>query len=605
MNLADLRLPPDIETSLAATYSVDDGWLADLTLIAASIDTGQPPSRIPATHPWGLVAEQLTAGISYGEGLPAKERYALSQVVGRALAWRREGDKRQKMTSRLTKAISARVIAPYLESPDEGLKAQISAALSEKDRSALERKQIAESIFTDWLGAHGRFIRTADFLYYMYDDTSRLFDMESTAWQSWLHALTGVNPATLDFKVLLNAGISAARNRSENHTVVKMAHWDAPTKTLRVSRYDGTVYRLDGENVIEEKNGDGPVIFLDGNWTPYEPQENHLDDFLAPFLRPTWDARTAWMAAVWVLSLFFTELCPTKPLAVFLGEKGSGKSLSLRMILKLLYGDLAELSASPEKPDDFLVNAYHAHVLALDNFDGFQEWMRDTLASLATGVEMSFRTLYTNKDITQMKFRTWVAATARQPDTLRRDDLADRLLILKLGRVPDAERERESAFLEDVSAARNFWWGSLFLYLNKIVARLRAAELPKQSPLRMADWEVFGSAASEVFGREDDWQQTVRELKKAQGDFVSDDVIVEAIQKWLENPFNTRREVIARELYSECQTALFGDGKTDSDWPRSVVSFGKRLKNVSEYLKNECGMEVYDYGGRMKYKFSR
>ncbi len=51
-----------------------------------------------------------------------------------------------------------------------------------------------------------------------------------------------------------------------------------------------------------------------------------------------------------------------------------------------------------------------------------------------------YRKLYTSKEMGILKYRCWIAVTARTPDTLRRDDLADRLLLLPLNRVEDADR---------------------------------------------------------------------------------------------------------------------------------------------------------------------
>jgi hypothetical protein len=596
ITIADLHIPEHEMKALDQAYFINDAWLGDLELIAAAIDTNQPPSRIPATQPWALIAEQILSNVTMGDGItPAALRNAVTMAIGRAIEWRRNADKRSKMTSKLNALRAARVINPYLESPDEDLKARITTTLVDKETSALERKQIAEALLLDWLGAHGRFIRSAEgFIHYLYEKTHKLYDLESTAWDAWLHALTGVNPALTDYKVLLNATQSAAHNRGQEHSVVKLAHWDNAAKILRVTRFDGVTYVLTGTEICQENNGDGPVIFLDSPiWQAYDPDfDAGFEDFIAPFTRQTWGSTSQWAAAVWALSLFFTELCPTRPIAVFLGEKGSGKSMTLRMILRLLFGSMAELLATPDKPDDFLVSAYHNHVLALDNFDGFQEWMRDRLAGLATGIEMQMRTLYTNKELTPMKFRSWLAVTARQPDTLKRDDLADRLLIFKLERIKDEQRTREGYFLDAIAAMRNRWWGGMLNLLNQIVAYLRNNNLPDNSPLRMADWEVFGRAVSQMMGKTDEWKMIVAELKKAQGEFLAEDIIVEAIQKWLEIPTNINREVLARDLYAECEAVLFNGNKPDSDWPRSVKSFSHRLSNVAEYLKNEFGMKI-------------
>ena len=49
-------------------------------------------------------------------------------------------------------------------------------------------------------------------------------------------------------------------------------------------------------------------------------------------------------------------------------------------------------------------------------------------------------------------YRCWLAFTARTPDTLRRDDLADRLLLLPVSRIGDKERLRETDVYRKVAA---------------------------------------------------------------------------------------------------------------------------------------------------------
>jgi hypothetical protein len=240
----------------------------------------------------------------------------------------------------------------------------------------------------------------------------------------------------------------------------------------------------------------------------------------------------------------------------------------------------------------------------MDNLDTMEHWLQDKLARISTGATDEYRKLYTSKDMGILKYRCWIAVTARTPDTLRRDDLADRLLLLPLNRVTDANRKRESLFLEEIDAIRNMWWGDLLLKLNQVISTLQGGSVPIGSSLRMADWEALGRLMSQSCQEEPLWNQIVDELKTSQNDFLADgEIVIEGIETWLQMIGNVSRWVTARELYSEIQVALFNGNKPDSDWPRSVKAFGKRLKNIQDSLKARFGLKVHDYQHTLKYYF--
>ena len=99
-----------------------------------------------------------------------------------------------------------------------------------------------------------------------------------------------------------------------------------------------------------------------------------------------------------------------------------------------------------------------------------------------------------------MRYRTWIALTARTPDTLRRDDLADRLLLLPTCFIPDDKRQSERHFLAQVNAIRDDWWGDVLNLLNGVVASIRRGELGTRSELRMADWEAWADWSPDMRG---------------------------------------------------------------------------------------------------------
>ena len=280
-----------------------------------------------------------------------------------------EAGKSQRLGDRLPKKTAELIEKAALPCPDPQLHKRITAALLEKGFKAVRRKT-AGTLLLDWLKNRGRFIRslTDGRLCYFYAREKRLFNLETNEWRAWLYALAGANPAGTDF-AYLDADCKTAAQFGEEREVVKVAAWDEATQTLRLSRFDGTVYVLDGETIIEEDNG-AHVLFDDLSW--WQSYSPNLDQTSGTALR--WSTEDiCWFDGkrelhglgyrAWVLATFFTELCPTRPLLVFLGEKGSGKTMVLRIFLQLLFGPGAQVTGIPDKPDGFTAAASANHSL--------------------------------------------------------------------------------------------------------------------------------------------------------------------------------------------------------------------------------------------------
>lgn len=614
-------------TAVVETWPAADAeaWLAGARQIAyAALVEQKPRPPAPLCEPWKTVHDELhkANGVAPSAAVwdiigehwaDMRVQLGLGDVLHLLVGEAQKLYAGSQAGKKLSPGQVSRLGTIALEAPDPDLALRIRGILTQSGLNGYERHRQVEDELLTWLADRGRFIRTPErSLYYLWRDRRHLYELDTDAWHAFLHVLSGVNPGAAAFKVLAAVVKTKTLNEGEEVEVVRLAHWDRVTQTLRVSRFDGTVYVLDGQQIREEANGAGPVVFEDMTlWQRYECQASGRGQAqglarTAPVSAPgdlgNWQNAASgpemygWAFQVWLLTLFFTELTPTKPLLLMLGEKGSGKSMLLRLTLRLLFGRWMQISGVPDKPDAFTVAAAHYHLYVIDNGDeamGSHDWLRDKLARITTGAMDEYRKLYTSKELGVIRYRCWLAMTARTPDILRRDDLADRLLIFPLARIEDDRRETEASFLAAYDDERDAWWTHLLLTLNSVVDRLRARPLDIHSPLRMADWETLGRAISETFGKEHLWNDLVVEMKRAQGEFVADgDIVLEAIDKWLDNPLNASRLVSARELYTETQELLFGIAKPDADWPRSVKGFGRRLANVKDYLVQAYGMQT-------------
>ena len=295
----------------------------------------------------------------------------------------------------------------------------------------------------------------------------------SIALASLIQESYGVNRAERqEYEHIISGLQTEAYLRGHAVDVHRLAHYDAETKKLYISSFNGRVCRLDGKQIEQVSNGTDDVFFWDEpRWQPYEVQHQSK---LAPLLDRLIFASAnfasdyglsvsdqQWLLSVWCRSQFFCSLLPTKPLLLVCGEKGGGKTLSLRKWLKLLFGAEADVTAlERNKQDGFVAAVCSAPVAVFDNVDEHISWLPDHLAQLATGVTFKRRKYYTTNEAVEFQPRCFVALTSRTPKFVEgRDDVLDRSLVLRTER-----RERfasEHTQLRQISENRDLLWTEL------------------------------------------------------------------------------------------------------------------------------------------------
>ena len=118
-----------------------------------------------------------------------------------------------------------------------------------------------------------------------------------------------------------------------------------------------------------------------------------------------------------------------------------GRHPALRRILRLLFGPSGDVtSLEREREDAFVAAITHGHFVVLDNLDGNISWINDRLAVAATGSLIQRRRLYTTNEAVVYRPRCFLAVTSRDP-RFRRDDVADRLILLNVERLQQFDEE--------------------------------------------------------------------------------------------------------------------------------------------------------------------
>ena len=480
-----------------------------------------------------------------------------------------------------------------------------------------EKKREVSNIISEDLTASGEFYVTPNELtFYFHDPEKHLYQIGDKPFEIKIFKWYGLNRTEREYDYLIANLESTAHIVGNQTEVYHFAYYNANQRVLYIDNNNSQMYRLDGKSVKLIPNGTDGILFLGKRfYEPFEIRELSADEkFIEPILiEPINFAKGAQVNLapdeqrmiywVWIYSLFFESLLPTKPLCTFIGPMGSGKSTTFKAIGKTLFGN--SFNVTPvTKQDGFRAAICNNYIVAFDNVDGKIKWLNDDLAVAATGGNITLRELYTtNREIT-FSPRCFLCLNAREPQ-FKRDDVASRLLLFRVETLEACLSEYK--IFENILEHRNDLWSELIRDLNNIVAALATDSEPFTSKWRMADWATLGWRIAKTDDAADVFIELLNKMTVAQAEFLlEDDPIVECLDYWLQKPLNVGREITSGELYKE-----FIDVAKDNKIPleeavSSPSAFGKKLKGLSKSIQNFYQVEMHvDNRNKRYYNFNQ
>jgi len=471
--------------------------------------------------------------------------------------------------------------------------------------------QVVEIIRPDLID-RGTFYHDVQGEYFFLNDERKLISIEkeNPDFASLLDNYR-INGTETVYRYLVKHLSVKARKHGNKTTIHRLAFYDPLHYTVYLSNHSNQIYRISCDSIDLVDNGTDGVLFLSEPraepFTISEPDHsvslldqvllskiNFSDDILTPNERRI-------LLTIWFYSLFFESIMRTKPILALIGQKGSGKSITLRKIGMLLFGRHFNVMPLPHKVEDFDAAVTNSEFVAIDNADSKRWWLEDRLATAATGGTIEKRVLYTTNRVVKIPVRCFLAITSRTP-YFKRDDVADRLLIMKVDRFEDFKSEK--SLVEELINSREAIMTEVVHHTQEVLQALKMQSgQDYTSAFRMADFGDFAMKIAKTASIEDKMESIFKKLTTEQSAFTLEgDPIYEPLCGWAEE--NSSREVTYTQLCGELTSRVENRGGI-FPYKGKERSFAQRMTHMLPNLAPFLDIGQRPVGGRRKlFRFS-
>ena len=455
----------------------------------------------------------------------------------------------------------------------------------------------------DGLLKRGSFIWAEGRFYYFDDATKTICEIDSFDMEALLSEDYQINATETFFKFLIKDMRGECHQRGKRAQISALAQYVPDDNLLFLDLGQGRMLKLEGQTITEVDKGThgvlfakthhmepwtfdpdikgrliGPTLirtlnFVSGEGTPFDAEEQQL------------------LLFIWMLSIAFEAVQPTKPLALAMGPAGSGKSSMFRRIGRMIYGPDFEIDGiRKDGEDDFFVATTNAPFVAFDNVDRYIPSLEDALATSATGMKVTKRVLYeTNRAVSYIP-RAFIALTARTP-RFRREDVAERIIPFRLAKLEEKRAEYE--LLQEIADNRGALMSEYAITLNKVLATESVKGV--NTGLRLADFANVATRIGTALGVGEKTRALLGQLQTSQHIFATEENdIYLLLDLWtlqdsmagegamdIKTP-NSGREIATSDLFMESKS--LADLHGHKWFINNETALGLRLKELQEAL---------------------
>ena len=363
---------------------------------------------------------------------------------------------------------------------------------------------------------------------------------------------------------------------------------------LRMARDGGTIWLdlADAEGRAVRIDKDGWTVLPAGQVTPKfsrppnmrplpEPLGGEADASLLRKLLNLSDENMFRLLLTW-LSL---AIVPDKPYPIVAvsGPAGAAKSSFAEFVRTTIDPSEVPLFGMPKR-DDLPAFAKNNPVLCFDNLSTMGAYLADKLCRLATGGGLGGRKFYTNDGEATFNVRRPVVLTGIN-DVATRGDLADRSIVVRLEKIPEAGRRTDAEVREAFAQAHPRILAAL---LDMVAMGLRRYEDVRQERRRlprMADFALWGFAvAPAIRWSAEDFDRTYRANRnEASEAAIEDDPIAPHILSFLERQKEKSWQGTTDQLWTRIKE-IAGEAARAMNFPQSSVALGRALRRIEPAL---------------------
>jgi hypothetical protein len=260
------------------------------------------------------------------------------------------------------------------------------------------------------------------------------------------------------------------------------------------------------------------------------PERGGSIDDLRPFVHVKGDAEFVLLASYLAASL---RPRANYPVLIIVGQHGSAKTWTAGLIVRFVDPRLPDRRSMPREEDNLIVAAKAAHLLSFDNVSTLPLEMSDALSRLSTGGGAGKRRLYTDDDEVLFSGKRPVVLNGIT-DFATQPDLLDRVVMLSLEPIADADRRDEKALQTALEVAAPKIFGAL---LDGLAAGLRTIDQVSIPNLpRMADYALWGEACGSAWWKRGAFIDAYRQNRAEAVELsIEANPVASAVQAFMEN----------------------------------------------------------------------
>jgi hypothetical protein len=491
----------------------------------------------------------------------------------------------------------------YFDSLEKAVRQVRSRSL----KDFLNSQEMMQIIIQD-LNHRGKFYYDGNSGYYFYkEEKSLMLISKEDPDLILLLSKYGLNQSEAAFRYALSTLENECYKADTKSVIHRFAYYNNQNNTLYVSNNNHTIFRITMDKIDTVNNGTDGVIFLKNrNWQPFELIEkddsrSYFDEVIVSKINFESDlinlSEKRYLFQLWFESLFFESAMPTKPVITFIGEKGSGKSFTMRKTGNLLFGEKFDVTPLPNDQRDFDASVSNSYFIAIDNADSKADWFEDRIATLATGGTIKCRRLYSNNEMMEIETHCFLGITARTPH-FRRDDIADRLIIMKVGRLEEFKAEKD--MLSEITVNRNQIMTEVLYRLKDVLKALHEFKhVEYKGKLRMADFASFAYKVASGDNKRQEIEVIFDKMASEQSNFTLEkDPIADLLYNWVISAGNQGRYIEYRDLYQELKEIAEDLG--EKFLYKNHRSFSQKLSNIRSNLESFFDIKERSIGGHRK-----